>query len=209
MVLLLYFVLLLALTGHSSALYCVCKDGVGDQALQKALDYACGAGADCTPILQNGACYQPNTVKDHCSYAVNSYFQKRGQAQGSCDFAGTATASQTAPASSSGCVFPSSASSTSTGTGTTTTPSTSPTTGITGTTPSTTTSTTPTSTTAGTTTGTGTGTSSPTFGISPTATTTGTGTSFNDSKGVALLQSTVFPLPLSLLIFWLMFIIRV
>ncbi|KAI9111756.1 hypothetical protein K1719_017446 [Acacia pycnantha] len=216
MVLLVYIVLLLALTGHSSALYCVCKDGVGDQALQKALDYACGAGADCTPLLQNGACYNPNTVKDHCSYAVNSYFQKKGQAQGSCDFSGAATTTQTAPASSSGCVYPSSASS-STGTGTSTTPTTSPTTGITGTTPSsTTTSTTPTSTTTGTTTGTGTGTgtsSSPVFGISPTATTTtGTGsTGFNDSsKGVSLLQSaTVFTLPLSILSFWLMYNIRV
>ncbi|KAK4261001.1 hypothetical protein QN277_004057 [Acacia crassicarpa] len=214
MVLLVYIVLLLALTGHSSALYCVCKDGVGDQALQKALDYACGAGADCTPLLQNGACYNPNTVKDHCSYAVNSYFQKKGQTQGSCDFSGAATTTQTAPASSSGCVYPSSASS-STGTGTSTTPTTSPTTGITGTTPSsTTTSTTPTSTTTGTTTGTGTGTSSsPVFGISPTATTTtGTGsTAFNDSsKGASLLQSpTVFTLPLSILSFWLMYIIRV
>ncbi|KAF7827979.1 Plasmodesmata callose-binding protein 3 [Senna tora] len=90
--------LLSALIGHSSGLYCVCKDGVGDQALQKTLDYACGAGADCTPILQNGACYNPNTVKDHCNYAVNSYFQRKGQAQGSCDFSGTATTSQTAPA---------------------------------------------------------------------------------------------------------------
>ncbi|WVZ11895.1 hypothetical protein V8G54_016425 [Vigna mungo] len=79
------------------ALYCVCKDGVGDQALQKAIDYACGAGADCSPILQNGVCYQPNTVKDHCNYAVNSYFQRKGQAQGSCDFAGAATPSQNPP----------------------------------------------------------------------------------------------------------------
>jgi len=70
---------------------------VGDQALQKAIDYACGAGADCTPILQNGACFQPNTVKDHCNYAVNSYFQRKGQAQGSCDFAGAATPSQNPP----------------------------------------------------------------------------------------------------------------
>ena len=80
-----------------AAVYCVCKDGLSDQALQKTLDYACGAGADCSPILQNGACYNPNTVKDHCSYAVNSYFQKKGQASGSCDFAGTATQSQTNP----------------------------------------------------------------------------------------------------------------
>ncbi|KAK4261002.1 hypothetical protein QN277_004058 [Acacia crassicarpa] len=94
---------------EEGALYCVCKDGVGDQALQKVLDYACGAGADCTPLLQNGACYNPKTVKDHCSYAVNSYFQKKGQAQGSCDFSGAATTTQTAPASSSGCVYPSSA----------------------------------------------------------------------------------------------------
>jgi len=79
------------------ALYCVCKDGVGDQNLQKAIDYACGAGADCTQIQQNGPCFQPNTIKDHCNYAVNSYFQKKGQAQGACDFAGMATPSQTPP----------------------------------------------------------------------------------------------------------------
>lgn len=72
---------------------------MGDQYLQKAIDYACGAGADCTPIAQNGACYNPNTVKDHCNYAVNSYFQKKGQAQGSCDFAGAATTSPTPPSS--------------------------------------------------------------------------------------------------------------
>lgn len=70
---------------------------MGDQALQKAIDYACGAGADCTPITQNGACYQPNTMKDHCNYAVNSYFQRKGNVQGSCDFAGAAATSQTPP----------------------------------------------------------------------------------------------------------------
>lgn len=77
----------------------MCKDGVGDQNLQRAIDYACGAGADCSPILQSGSCFQPNTVKDHCNYAVNSYFQKKGQAQGSCDFSGSAVTSQTPPTS--------------------------------------------------------------------------------------------------------------
>ncbi|XVE85747.1 hypothetical protein DITRI_Ditri17bG0115800 [Diplodiscus trichospermus] len=94
---LLCLMLFLAMTGYSSASYCLCKDGVGDQALQKALDYACGAGADCTPIQQNGACYNPNTLKDHCSYAVNSYFQKKAQAGGSCDFSGTATINPNPP----------------------------------------------------------------------------------------------------------------
>ncbi|XVF54422.1 hypothetical protein PTKIN_Ptkin05aG0179000 [Pterospermum kingtungense] len=128
-------VFFLAMTGHSSATWCVCKDGVGDANLQKTLDYACGSGADCNPIRPNGPCYNPNTVRAHCSYAVNSYFQRKGQAQGSCDFAGTATVSASDP-SSTGCAYPSSVS----GAGTTTTPATS----VTTTTPSTTTpSTTP------------------------------------------------------------------
>ncbi|XP_022137073.1 PLASMODESMATA CALLOSE-BINDING PROTEIN 3-like [Momordica charantia] len=100
--------LLAAMAGHSSGSWCVCKDGLGDAALQKALDYACGAGADCNPIRQNAACFLPNTVRAHCSYAVNSYFQKKAQTQGSCDFAGVAAISTTDP-SAAGCSYPSSA----------------------------------------------------------------------------------------------------
>ena len=104
-----FFVFFLALTGRSYANSCLCRDGVGQSALQKALDYACGAGADCSSILSSGACFQPNTVKDHCNYAVNSYFQRKGQVQGSCDFNGAATPSVTLTASvPSGCVYPSS-----------------------------------------------------------------------------------------------------
>lgn len=76
--------------------WCVCKDG-SETILQKTLDYACGAGADCNPIKQNGPCFQPNTVKAHCNYAVNSYFQRKGQTQGSCEFAGTATVTASDP----------------------------------------------------------------------------------------------------------------
>ncbi|KAI5387322.1 PLASMODESMATA CALLOSE-BINDING PROTEIN 1 [Lathyrus oleraceus] len=108
MAFLIFFLLFLSLTAHSSGLYCVCKDGVSDKLLQTAIDYACGAGADCTPILQNGPCFQPNTVKDHCNYAVNSYYQNKGNVQGSCDFAGAATPTPTPPNTSSGCVYPSS-----------------------------------------------------------------------------------------------------
>lgn len=80
-------------------LYCICKDGVSDQQLQKNIDYACGAGADCTPITQNGPCYNPNTIKDHCNYAVNSYYQRKGAAGATCDFTGTATTSPNPPTS--------------------------------------------------------------------------------------------------------------
>lgn len=79
------------------ASYCICKDGLSDSVLQKNIDYACGAGADCSAISQGGSCFNPNTVKDHCNYAVNSYFQKKGQAAGTCDFSGTATPTASPP----------------------------------------------------------------------------------------------------------------
>ncbi|KAJ4889900.1 hypothetical protein Rs2_29648 [Raphanus sativus] len=92
--------LLLTLTPSSSAIYCLCKDGIGDNQLQTTLEYACAQLADCKQcraksyrgIRQDkGPCYQPNTMKSHCDWAVNSYFQKAAQAPGSCNFSGTAT----------------------------------------------------------------------------------------------------------------------
>ncbi|KAL2542891.1 PLASMODESMATA CALLOSE-BINDING PROTEIN 3 [Abeliophyllum distichum] len=176
-------VVLLAITSHSDATYCICKDGVSDSLLQKNIDYACGAAADCTPILQNGPCFNPNTVKDHCHYAVNSYFQRKGQTAGSCDFSGTATVSQIAPNAASGCVYPSSPSNAGTST---TTPSNTP---IIGGTPNTgipTTTNTPTTTGGTPTTGFPTTvpgtTTGPGIGLGP----TGSG-SFNDNSASATL----------------------
>ncbi|CAL9194370.1 unnamed protein product [Musa hybrid cultivar] len=117
--------LMLTMVGGSDAAWCVCRPEMADGALQKTLDFACGAGADCTPILQNGACYNPNTVRAHCSYAANSYYQRKGQAQGACDFSGTATITTTDP-SNSGCAYP--ASSSASGTSSTPVTSTPPTT---------------------------------------------------------------------------------
>ncbi|KAG1368644.1 ATP synthase subunit gamma, mitochondrial [Cocos nucifera] len=100
-------VLMVAVIGGSDAAWCVCKSDKSSSTLQKTLDYACGAGADCNPILRNGACYNPDTVLAHCSYAVNSYYQRKGQAQQACDFSGTATLTSTDP-STSGCTYPTS-----------------------------------------------------------------------------------------------------
>ncbi|CAH9128924.1 unnamed protein product [Cuscuta epithymum] len=97
---------LLALVVHSSGNYCVCKDGVSDTELQKNIDYACGSGADCDPIHQNGACFNPNTVKDHCNYAVNSYYQRMSPAGADCSFSGTAFLIGNLPASVGSCVYP-------------------------------------------------------------------------------------------------------
>ncbi|KAL9691027.1 hypothetical protein QQ045_011444 [Rhodiola kirilowii] len=85
----LLILILAAVTPRTSASWCVCKDGLSDAVLQKTLDYACGAGADCNPIHSSGACYNPNTVKSHCSYAVNSYYQRKGSTSATCDFSAT------------------------------------------------------------------------------------------------------------------------
>ncbi|GLT52325.1 hypothetical protein SLA2020_256730 [Shorea laevis] len=90
-----------------AATWCVVRSDASDQALQTALDYVCGAGADCTPIAANGLCYLPNTIQAHASYAYNSYFQRKSMAPGSCDFAGTAVPAKTDPSYGS-CVYPSS-----------------------------------------------------------------------------------------------------
>ncbi|KAD4888892.1 hypothetical protein E3N88_20965 [Mikania micrantha] len=106
---LLLLLLISSMIAHSSGNWCVCKKGGNDKALQMAIDYACGNGADCTQTHQGGRCYNPDTVIDHCNYAVNSYFQAKGQAPGSCDFNGAAVVTTSDP-SYNGCSYPSSAS---------------------------------------------------------------------------------------------------
>ncbi|MED6180877.1 hypothetical protein PIB30_014211 [Stylosanthes scabra] len=91
------------------ATWCVARSDASNQALQTALDYACGSGADCFPLQSNGLCFLPNTIQAHASYAFNSFYQRKGRAPGSCDFSGTATIAQSDPSYGS-CVYPSSGS---------------------------------------------------------------------------------------------------
>ncbi|KAK3006864.1 hypothetical protein RJ639_015529 [Escallonia herrerae] len=103
-------VLLLVVVNNTTvvaASWCVARSDASEQALQTALDYACGAGADCAPVLSSGLCYLPNTIQAHASYAYNSYFQRKSMAPGSCDFSGTATVASTDPSYGS-CIYPSS-----------------------------------------------------------------------------------------------------
>lgn len=86
--------------------YCIVMDGVDSRTLQAALDWACGPGrANCSEIQPGEECYYPNNVKNHASYAFDSYYQKEGKAAGSCDFKGVATITTTDPSHGS-CTFP-------------------------------------------------------------------------------------------------------
>ncbi|GFP99807.1 glucan endo-1 3-beta-glucosidase 12 [Phtheirospermum japonicum] len=56
--------------------YCVADVQATDGMLQEALDWACAHGADCTMAQPDNACFEPNTLMHHASYAFNSYYQK-------------------------------------------------------------------------------------------------------------------------------------
>ncbi|TQD83723.1 hypothetical protein C1H46_030723 [Malus baccata] len=89
----------------SSTTWCVARSDASTQSLQTALDYACGAGTDCSPIQSDELCYLPNTIQAHASYAFDSYYERQAKAPGSCGFSGTATIAQTDPSYGS-CVYP-------------------------------------------------------------------------------------------------------
>ncbi|KAF5195919.1 Glucan endo-1,3-beta-glucosidase [Thalictrum thalictroides] len=92
--------------------WCIAVQSASQTALQVALDYACGyGGADCSAIQPGGSCYNPNTPRDHASYAFNNYFQKN-PAPTSCNFGGTAIITNIDP-SSGGCQYPSTSTSSS------------------------------------------------------------------------------------------------
>ncbi|KAL1192555.1 PLASMODESMATA CALLOSE-BINDING PROTEIN 5 [Cardamine amara subsp. amara] len=93
--------------GGGGGQWCIAKATASPTSLQVALDYACGyGGADCGQIQQGASCYEPNTIRDHASFAFNSYYQKHPGSD-SCNFGGAAQLT-TADPSKGSCHFSSS-----------------------------------------------------------------------------------------------------
>ncbi|CAL5000996.1 unnamed protein product [Urochloa decumbens] len=95
----------------SSPAWCVLAGGgkaANETAVQAALDYACQQGSGtCVAIQPGGACYEPDTLDAHASYAFNSYWQKFRNAGGTCFFNGLAETTTKDPSHGS-CKFESS-----------------------------------------------------------------------------------------------------
>ncbi|XP_056169398.1 glucan endo-1,3-beta-glucosidase [Syzygium oleosum] len=75
--------------GGGGKRWCVPKQGVSDQALQANIDYVCSVGVDCRPIQAGGPCFEPNNVRAHASYIMNSFYQTKGRQPYDCDFSGS------------------------------------------------------------------------------------------------------------------------
>ncbi|URE07125.1 actin-depolymerizing factor [Musa troglodytarum] len=85
-------------TVMDSTTWCVAHPGASQFDLENALDWACGVGgADCSSLQPGAACYQPDTLLSHASYAFNSYYQHNGNSDVACNFGGTATISSRDP----------------------------------------------------------------------------------------------------------------
>ncbi|CAF2036560.1 unnamed protein product [Brassica napus] len=72
--------------GSSGKRWCVTKSGAETEALQRNIDYVCGLGLDCEPIIEGGPCFLPNTVEAHSAYAMNLFYQTMGRHEFDCDF---------------------------------------------------------------------------------------------------------------------------
>lgn len=70
--------------------WCISDEQYPDEELQKAMEWACHNGANCDSLQPNRPCFLPSTVRDHASYAFNSYYQNMKHKGASCYFLGAA-----------------------------------------------------------------------------------------------------------------------
>jgi len=68
---------------------CVFNDNATDDIMQDSINIVCGV-LNCAPIHPGGAHYEPNTVKDHATWAIDAWYQTFSWTFESCDFEGHA-----------------------------------------------------------------------------------------------------------------------
>lgn len=75
---------------RGASVWCVAKPHADEKVLQAVLDFCCGAGGvDCGELVEKEACFEPNKLHAHASYAMNAYYQMHGRNYWNCDFKGT------------------------------------------------------------------------------------------------------------------------
>eukprot|EP00250_Pteridium_aquilinum_P018369 c24055_g1_i1 orf=314-1735(-) len=90
-----------------AGVWCVASPGASEAHLQTVINYACGeGGADCSAIQDGSACFSPNTLAAHASYAMNSYYQHHGRNYWNCFFNSIGLVTATNPSYGS-CTYPS------------------------------------------------------------------------------------------------------
>ncbi|KAK9056202.1 hypothetical protein SSX86_027292 [Deinandra increscens subsp. villosa] len=79
--------------------WCVPKPEATIAALQSNIDYVCSSniGADCRSIQTGGPCFEPNNVRAHAAFVMNSFYQMNGRNDYNCDFAHTGVITFTDP----------------------------------------------------------------------------------------------------------------
>ncbi|CAM0911913.1 unnamed protein product [Alopecurus aequalis] len=98
-------------SSNSKGEWCVLATSkpVNEKAVEVGLNYACqqGGNATCAAIQPGGACYEPNTLDAHASYAFNSYWQQFKKTGATCSFNGLAEKTTKDPSYGS-CTYPTS-----------------------------------------------------------------------------------------------------
>ncbi|KAI5077228.1 hypothetical protein GOP47_0007052 [Adiantum capillus-veneris] len=90
-----------------SGVWCVASPGASQAHLQQIINFACGeGGADCSAIQNGNACFSPDTLASHASYAMNSYYQHHGRNYWNCFFNSGGLVTATNP-SYGPCTYPS------------------------------------------------------------------------------------------------------
>ncbi|KAK6268516.1 hypothetical protein QUC31_012676 [Theobroma cacao] len=100
---------LLKLPNGQDKTWCVAKPSSNNTALASNIDFACSQlgnlGLSCDMIKEDGICFNPNTLINHASVVMNSYYHAFGRNIWNCDFSGSALITISDPSYGS-CQYP-------------------------------------------------------------------------------------------------------